>query len=384
LIDYNSASAPLSFAHRSTDAGFLTGRLPAQTGLITRERRGHAEPVMIAFDVLKRIVSVYSPSGEEREAVEALKEAIEEHSGGTLEVWTDSIGNLLAAPTRKARYDLGLISHIDTVPGFWEPKVTENSISARGAVDAKGPLSAMVEALIRLAEEGKDVMLGAMVGEEDDSRGAKYLRDHGPKLKYVIIGEPSNTTDVVVGYRGYAWLEVTCRAKGGHASSPEVGENAVEKLWELYTKAKEALSPATVSLTSIKSWNAFNVLPKEVVARFDVRFPASVKLEDVLKAFGGCEVKLHDWTPPAEVKPSSPVPRALRRALLKQGLKGRFVKKRGTSDMNVLASVVESVAAYGPGKSELSHTDHEVITKEELEKAVKTYVWAARELAGDL
>ncbi len=339
---------------------------------------------MIAFEVLKRIASVYSPSGEEREAVEVLKETIEELSGGTLEVWTDGIGNLLAAPRKKASYDLGLISHIDTVPGFWEPKVEGDKISARGAVDAKGPLSAMVEALLKLSEEGKDVMLGAMVGEEDDSRGAKYLREHGPKLKYVIIGEPSNTTDVVIGYRGYAWLEVECKAKGGHASSPEVGENAVEKLWDLYVKAKKVLEPATVSLTSIKSWNAFNVLPKEVVARFDIRFPASVSLDDILKVFEDCEVKLHDWMPPAEVKPSSPVPRALRRALLTQGIRGRFVRKRGTSDMNVLAEVVESIAAYGPGKSELSHTENEVISKDELEKAVKVYVEAGKQLARDL
>ncbi|ABU81846.1 N-acetyl-lysine deacetylase [Ignicoccus hospitalis] len=339
---------------------------------------------MIAFEVLKRIVSVYSPSGEEDEAAETLAEALEELSGGTLEVWRDGAGNVLAAPKRKSEYSLALISHIDTVPGFWEPKITENSISGRGAVDAKGPLSAMSEALIKLAEEGKDVLLGAMVGEEDDSRGAKYLRDHGPKLKYVIIGEPSNTRDVVVGYRGYAWLEVKCRAKGGHASSPEVGENAVEKLWGIYQKAKERLSPATVSLTSIKSWNAFNVLPTEVIARFDVRFPASVKLEDILDSFSECEVTLKDWLGPVEVKPTSPVPRALRRALLQHGVKGKFVRKRGTSDMNVLGGSVESIAAYGPGASELSHTEKEVITKEELETAVKTYVAAGRELADDL
>ncbi|NPA84975.1 MAG: M20/M25/M40 family metallo-hydrolase [Crenarchaeota archaeon] len=339
---------------------------------------------MIAFEVLRRIAPVYSPSGEEGPAVEALREAVEELSGGTVEVWVDGAGNLLAAPSRKDRYDLGLISHIDTVPGFWEPKVTESSISARGAVDAKGPLSAMVEALIRLAEEGRDVLLGAMVGEEDDSRGAKYLKEHGPKLKYVIIGEPSNTTDIVIGYRGYAWLQVECSAKGGHASSPEVGESAVEKLWALYQRAREALAPATVSLTSIKSWNAFNVLPKKAVARFDVRFPASVGLEDIVKAFEPCAVSLHDWMPPAEVKPTSPVPRALRRALLKQGVKGRFVRKRGTSDMNVLAEAVESIAAYGPGRSELSHTEEEAITKEELRRAVRAYVEAGRELAGEV
>ncbi len=335
---------------------------------------------MDAFEILKRIVRVYSPSGEEREAVEELKEALLEASGGTLEVWTDQAGNLFASLKRKPEYEVGLISHIDTVPGFWEPKVTENVVSGRGAVDAKGPLSAMAEALLKLQDD--NVLLGAMVREETDSYGAKYVKENGPKMKYIIIGEPSNTKDVVIGYRGYAWLEVICRAKGGHASSPEVGENAVEKLWERYQKAKEALVPATVSLTSIKSWNAFNVLPQEVIARFDVRYPKDVKLEQILSQFDGCEVRLVDGLPPAEVKPTSPVPRALRRALLKEGIKGRFVKKRGTSDMNVLAEVSESIAAFGPGKSELSHTFDEVITREELGRAVNVYTNAVKELLG--
>ena len=335
---------------------------------------------MDAFEILKRIVAVYSPSGEEKEAVETLKEALEEASGGTLEVWSDAAGNLFAALKRKDHYGLGLISHIDTVPGFWEPRISDNTISGRGAVDAKGPLSSMAAALLKLQDE--DVVLGAMVREETDSFGAKYVREHGPKMKYVIIGEPSNTRDVVIGYRGYAWLEVKCSAKGGHASSPEVGENAVEKLWERYQRAKESLAPATVSLTSIKSWNAFNVLPQEVIARFDIRYPKGITLDQIISQFDGCEVEVVDGLPPAEVKPTSPVPRALRRALLKEGVRGRFVKKRGTSDMNVLAEVTESIAAFGPGKSELSHTFEEVITREELDKATKVYVSAAKELLG--
>ncbi len=333
---------------------------------------------MNAFDILKRIVAVYSPSGNEREAVETLKEVLIEASEGTLEVWTDSAGNLFASPKRKSEYTVGLISHIDTVPGFWKPKVDNESISGRGAVDAKGPLSAMASAILRLQDE--DMVLGAMVREETDSFGAKYVREHGPKMKYVIIGEPSNTSDVVIGYRGYAWLEVKCKAKGGHASSPEVGENAVEKLWERYQKAKEALTPATVSLTSIKSWNAFNVLPQEVIARFDVRYPKEITLEQIISQFEECEVEVVDGLPPAEVKPTSPVPRALRRALLKEGVRGRFVKKRGTSDMNVLADVVESIAAFGPGKSELSHTFNEIITRRELETATNVYFNATKEL----
>jgi LysW-gamma-L-lysine carboxypeptidase len=219
-----------------------------------------------------------------------------------------------------------------------------------------------------------------MVREELDSYGAKYLKENGSKLRHVVIGEPSNNNNVIIAYRGYAWLKVKCRAKGGHASSPEVGESAVEKLWSLYQNAKEKLAPAIVSLTSIVSENAFNVLPNFVEAKFDVRYPASVSVDDILKAFEGCEVELVDGLPPAEVKPSSLVPRALARSLIRQGIKPRYAKKRGSSDMNVLASVTESIAAYGPGKSELSHTEMERISEEELQLAKKVYEEAVREL----
>ncbi|ALU12694.1 hypothetical protein EYM_06525 [Ignicoccus islandicus DSM 13165] len=333
---------------------------------------------MKELQTLFKLVSVYSPSGNEEEVRETLKEVIEEVTGGTVEVWEDGAGNVLASPSKKPQYEVALISHMDTVPGFPQPKIVGDKVYGRGAVDAKGPLNAMIWALAKIGEG--PILLGAMVREETDSYGAKYLKENGPKARYVIIGEPSNNTNVIIGYRGYAWLKVECKAKGGHASSPEVGESAVDKLIELYLKAKENLQPATVSLTTIVSKNAFNVLPKEVVAQFDVRYPKGVELESILKAFEPCDVELVDGLPPAEVKPSSPVPRALARAILKSGKRARYAKKRGTSDMNVLAEVSESIAAYGPGKSELSHTDGEVMSLEEIKHAIEVYERAVREL----
>jgi len=335
-----------------------------------------------AIEVLYELVKRYSPSGHEEEASQALMEIVEKLTGGTVEVWRDGAGNVLASPSKRSEYEVALISHIDTVPGFWEPKIEGQELTGRGAVDAKGPLAAMTLAFSELAERELPVLLGAMVREETDSYGAKYLRDSGVKLRYVIIGEPSNTNGVIIGYRGYAWLEVKYKAKGGHASSPEVGENAIEKLWELYRRAKERLSPATVSLTSLISESAFNVLPSEALARFDVRYPASVELEEVLDAFRGCEVRLVDGLPPAEVKPSSRVPRAIARSLLRMGIRPKYAKKRGTSDMNVLISISESIAAYGPGRSELSHTAGERISEKELQIAKRVYVGAAEELLG--
>ncbi len=312
-------------------------------------------------------MSVYSPSGREEEAVKVLKEWFDENG---IEAWVDRYGNLLASKAgRKRHYKIALVSHIDTVEGFWEPKLEGDRVSGRGAVDAKGPLTAMAFALSKV--EG-DVVFIAAVGEEKDSRGARGIKSY-MTFDYVIIGEPSNHK-VVIGYRGYMWVKARCLAKGGHASSPEVGESAIDKALRCVNEIREA-SNAVVSVTRLCGGDEINVLPREVELWLDIRYEKDFDLPNCCD-----EMKIVDQMRPAIVKPSSPVPRALARALAMQGVKPRYVKKRGTSDMNVLIEVSKSIAAYGPGEAELSHTFEEVITSKDLELGARVYLNAVREL----
>ncbi len=321
------------------------------------------EPLKLLYD----LVSVYSPSGHEEEAVKVLKNWFEEQG---IEAWVDRYGNLLASKVgRKNHYKVALVSHIDTVEGFWEPRLEGERVSGRGAVDAKGPLTAMSFALREI--EG-DVVLIAAVGEEKDSRGARGIREY-MTFDYVIIGEPSDHK-VVIGYRGYKWIKGKCYAKGGHASSPEVGESAIDKALNCIARIKE-VSNAIVSVTRLCGGDEINVLPREAEFWLDIRYENEFEIPKCCE-----EISIVDQMKPAIVKPSSPVPRALARAIIRQGLKPRYVKKRGTSDMNVLIDVSKSIAAYGPGKAELSHTFEEYMELRDLERGIKTYRLAVAEL----
>ena len=89
----------------------------------------------------------------------------------------------------------------------------------RGSVDAKGPLAcfAAATALAGAREGYRFVVIGA-VGEEGDSRGAQFVRDHY-KPDMLIIGEPSSWDRVTLGYKGSAWFEYEVQRTLAHTSA---------------------------------------------------------------------------------------------------------------------------------------------------------------------
>jgi LysW-gamma-L-lysine carboxypeptidase len=72
-----------------------------------------------------------------------------------------------------------LLGHYDTVPGKLRVSVRKGTVSGRGAVDAKGPLAAM---LVAASLSERPVRVAAVVGEEGDSRGVRELLKGGCPL----------------------------------------------------------------------------------------------------------------------------------------------------------------------------------------------------------
>ncbi len=112
-----------------------------------------------------------------------------------------------------------MLGHIDTVPGFIEVRREDDRLYGRGAVDAKGPLAcfAAAAALAGTRDGYRFVVIGA-VGEEGDSRGAQWVRDHY-RPDFLIIGEPSGWERVTLGYKGSAWYEYEVKRALAHTSA---------------------------------------------------------------------------------------------------------------------------------------------------------------------
>src|SRR5678815_1972370 len=116
---------------------------------------------MSDFDTLVGLVSQYSPSGQERNAVEWLVGRMK--SLGYDEAFIDEGGNAVGV-MGKGPKQVVLLGHIDTVPG--EIKVEKDNLLlyGRGSVDAKGPLACFVDAVAQVgAKDGwQFVVIGAV------------------------------------------------------------------------------------------------------------------------------------------------------------------------------------------------------------------------------
>src|SRR5512139_2285317 len=197
---------------------------------------------------LTNLLGIYSPSGKEQDIANFL--ALEMKRMG-FEVGIDAIGNVIGVVGKGAPVIL-LCGHMDTVAGHVPLRVEEGKIYARGAVDAKGPLAAMVIAAKEAAKEpnfkGK-ILIASVVEEEATSKGVRHLITQGIDADYAIFGEPSGVENITIGYKGQIQLKVTVHTETGHSSTPWLYDNALEKAYELWEKIRSACTFPSIEPT---------------------------------------------------------------------------------------------------------------------------------------
>ena len=346
---------------------------------------GVLEDVSMVVRHLRMLVETYAPTGEEEKLHPVLKEIAGELGA---EYIIDDVGNFFVKGGEGDEPRILLASHLDTVPGRLPVRVEGTVVWGRGAVDARAPLLAMIYAAA-LYRGPCAVLGGGLVAEEGDSRGAWRLVERGERYEYIIIGEPSGTTGIVIGYRGSAPTRVTCKGRGGHGASPWEADSAFEKLLEYYTGLKtrcgRGFNEYSAAATVVKAGDYPNKLPEHAEAYLDVRVPPGKGEEETLQFLSeglprDCRVEILGFTPGVRVKPNEPVPRALMRSMLKLRVKPRLLLKHGTSDMNILYRIAGSIAAYGPGDSRLSHSTEEHVDARDVQLAVRILLGALDEL----
>ncbi len=188
---------------------------------------------MSDFDTLIGLVSQYSPSGQERGAVEWLVTRMK--SLGYDDAFIDEAGNAVGVMGKGAK-QVVLLGHIDTVP--WEiPVLVEDGVLyGRGSVDAKGPLACFVDAVAKVgAKDGWQFVVIGAVEEERDSEGARFVATQY-KPDFAIIGEPNQWDRIALGYKGSAWANVTVTRGQAHTASGE--QTAAEAAVEVWLKIK--------------------------------------------------------------------------------------------------------------------------------------------------
>lgn len=357
---------------------------------MTAENPSATEP---DYNTLFGLVERYSPSGAEREAVDWLVAWMERL--GYEQAWRDEAGNAVGVRGRGER-QIVLLGHIDTVAGKILPRRDGDRFFGRGAVDAKGPLAAFVDAAARVSPGPKwqIVVIGA-VEEERDSLGARYVRDRY-RPDFAVIGEPSRWDRVTLGYKGSAWAEITCRTPVAHSAgqAASASEQAVA-VWETVRawaqgfnqgreRAFEQLLPALRGLASgsdgFEEWARLQV---------GVRLPADLRPEEwyarLRELAHQAQVQPSGYAIPAyQAEKNTPLVRAFLAAIRAQGGKPGFVLKTGTADLNIVGPAWGCPAvAYGPGDSGLDHTPEEHILLSEYSRAVATLAEVLQRLGSE-
>lgn len=342
-------------------------------------------------EILIKLLSVYTPSGDEWKLHGALHEICSKL--GYDRCYVDSVGNFIAEYGSGNKTIL-LAGHIDTVPGEIEVKEFGEEVWGRGAVDAKGPLTAILVGASKAIEfvDNARVVIACLVDEEREGKGANYLINSGFHADHIIVGEPTGTNGFAIGYRGSITVKISSYASGGHSSAPYMGESALEKLLSLWEDLKQnyggrGYNETSVCITILEAGDWPTKLPEFARAFINIRFPYGMtssqivsKLEEMCIEHG-CELKILEITEPVKTSLSYPVPRSLVRAMLKLGIKPKPLMKTGTSDMNVLYRVSRDIAAYGPGESILAHTSLEKISINDIVTAAEVYKNTIIELA---
>ncbi len=279
-----------------------------QTDLLSRVARGvKKSEVEGLVKGLVRIESHSEVPTREKEVAEFLRDyLVSEGIGARLRTVEKNRPNVIASikGTTGEGKSLMLNGHTDTVPPYemdippFTPKITGGKLYGRGSLDMKGGLGAMAMTLVALdrakVELESDLVLAAVVGEEQKSEGTEDIVLRGPRTDVAIIGEPTDL-EIQPSHRGLEWLEIHFHGKAAHGGQASRGINAISKaakfinaiesdlLPVLAKRTSKHTLPPTLNLGVIRGGQQPSAVADHCVIRVDRRWIPEETIEQVFK-----------------------------------------------------------------------------------------------------
>ena len=269
-------------------------------------------------------------------------------------------------------------THMDTVPPFIKSSEDEEFIYGRGSCDAKGIIAAQIFAAKRLRLEGMSAVgLLFTVDEELSSLGAQAANNLGEarECRYLINGEPTDNR-LATGTKGSVRVFITTDGRAAHSAYPEAGDSAIEKLLDILEDIRAVEWPedsffgsTTCNIGVLSGGTRPNVIPDKARAELQIRLGIDIEhikrfLENAVGGRGRLEY----------ASAHNPV-----RLFSVPDFEECVV--RFTTDVPYLSNWGKALL-LGPGSILDAHTEHEKISKRELERAVEFYVRLVHLLEG--
>ena len=285
--------------------------------------------------------------------------------------------------------------HMDVVPaaGKWRygpfsSKVRAGWLYGRGSSDMKGAIASVCFALRALKDLKIRPRMNIQVSLAPDEEtggdlGTGYIvREGHVRADYVIVCEGGCGREIGCGHNGVLWLEAVVEGKAAHASSPQAGINAFEKMAALALQLqplKDRFIKRSFRMSSGKKMHPtlciggvfgvgegakVNTVPALAKFTLDRRVTPGEKLRDAEKELRDAIRAAGKRVPqlkvslsrllaidPCHVDPAGVLPQAFARAAQAvQGGKVGFGMTAGFTDMHFFARDGKiPTIGYGPG-----------------------------------
>jgi succinyl-diaminopimelate desuccinylase len=294
----------------------------------------------------------------------------------------------------------------------FEPAVRGGLLYGRGAADMKSGVAAMATAAEAFVRErpryGGAIGLVITSDEEGPSvdgtrRVVERLIEHGPKIDFCVVGEPSSQQafgdTVRIGRRGSLTGRVAVQGIQGHVAYPDRALNPIHAVLPAFAElaarrwddGNAHFPPTRFQVSNVQSGTgASNVIPGELTAVFNLRWSPEQTLEGMKKTVAGIfdrhglshaiewrEASLPYYTPPGKL--SALVADAV------AGIAGRRPELStggGTSDGRFFGAAGAEVVEFGLLNSSIHQVD-ECCAVEDIDCLQRVFVEVLRRLFSD-
>lgn len=247
-------------------------------------------------EILKGLININTTNlpGNEMDAVNEILKFFPQDIEYEIVDHGNNRGSLVIEIEGKSHEKIGFIGHIDTVPvsdeASWiyppfDGVIEDGYMYGRGTSDMKGGVTAMILTALYFLENNiippYTLKFVFTADEESGGLGVRALRDKGllQDISKVFITEPSDE-EIGICEKGTLWLNIRIKGKSSHGSKPELGINAIEKLYEYINKLKNTLDldkkhpllgSSSYATTTINGGVKTNIIPENANATLDIR-----------------------------------------------------------------------------------------------------------------
>lgn len=252
------------------------------------------DPVRLA----QELVRIPSPPGEEKGVADFLFSTLRRFC----EVEWGPLGTVVGRVRRDKGPVILLSGHMDAVPageGWSVPpfsgEIREGFLFGRGAVDMKAAVAAQIAGAAQAAAEIQGTLYLVYVPHEETAEGVAlgHVLAGIEKPDLVVLGEPTDLR-LGIGHRGRAVIRLVARGRAAHAAMPELGENAIERMFHALGHALRTPLPedpllgvGSVAPIYVSADGQGPVIPDRCVALLDRRIVLGETADSVLADYQG-------------------------------------------------------------------------------------------------